>query len=281
MDVEPPTPREGQPRPGGPYEGVPGHLSAPLRHWLDGVFGYTPNYASEKGVETILAVAAAARVPLRPGAHGTQLHADITSFTNQSPDNLLDVLHYAIQTGNPPVEHLDRLLVYGGSVWTATYEGLQRRVDPTAQEAFEAASSPGDVVSEELRHAWGKAYGREPDASDAWDHAIKAVEGILIPIVVPTQAGAHIGHVIGELDHHGLHWDLLLRFNQTSPPINPPTSPVQAMVGMLRLLHPNPDRHVGRDRRVPTIEEAQAVVNLAVTIVQWARNDRDGQILKK
>lgn len=122
------------------------------------------------------------------------------------------------------------------------------------------------------------AYGRNANASDAWDHAIKAAEAVLIPIVVRNQAGAHMGHVIGQLDRQGEQWNTLLRFNQTTPPVNPPTTSVRALVGMLRLLYPNPDRHIGPDHRVPTTEEARAVVQLAVTIVQWAR---DGQILKK
>jgi hypothetical protein len=42
---------------------------------------------------------------------------------------------------------------------------------------------------------------------------------------------------------------------------------------MLRLIYPNPDRHLGPDHRVPTIEEARAGVHLAVTIVQWGRDD--------
>jgi hypothetical protein len=42
---------------------------------------------------------------------------------------------------------------------------------------------------------------------------------------------------------------------------------------MLRLLWPNPDRHGGTNSRQPSLDEAQAVVHLAVTIVQWARAD--------
>jgi hypothetical protein len=93
------------------------------------------------------------------------------------------------------------------------------RVDPAATAAFEMAASPEDTASDELAVAWTKAYGRDPDLSDAWDHAIKAVEAVLIPIVVPTQAGAHIGHVIGQLDRQGEQWNTLLRFNQTTPPV--------------------------------------------------------------
>jgi hypothetical protein len=164
------------------------------------------------------------------------------------------------------------MLDCGGSAWTATDSGLQRRVDPTARGAFDAASQPVDVASEELTHAWRRAYDREPDASDAWDHAIKAVEAILIPIVVPNQAKPTLGHVVNHLHSQGHLWQLsLLESNEDYS--------VEPLVAMLRLLWPNPDRHGSPEhRRPPTLVEARAVVHLAVTIVQWGR---DGQILKK
>jgi len=40
---------------------------------------------------------------------------------------------------------------------------------------------------------------------------------------------------------------------------------------MLRVMWPNPDRRGGRGSRQPSLAEAEAVVHLAVTLVQWAR----------
>ena len=91
-----------------------------------------------------------------------------------------------------PVER-DRTLARGGSIWRATAHGLERRVDPTVTAAFESATGTGDVASAELTEAWIRAYGRDPDPSDAWDHAIKAVEAILIPIVVSEAGQAAVG----------------------------------------------------------------------------------------
>jgi hypothetical protein len=91
-----------------------------------------------------------------------------------------------------PVER-DRTLARGGSIWQATAHGLERRVDPTVTAAFESATGTGDVASAELTEAWIRAYGRDPDPSDAWDHAIKAVEAILIPIVVSEAGQAAVG----------------------------------------------------------------------------------------
>jgi hypothetical protein len=45
------------------------------------------------------------------------------------------------------------------------------------------------------------------------------------------------------------------------------------------LIWPNPDRHGGSpDERVPTQQETEAVVQLAVLVVQWGRN---GILVKK
>ena len=164
-----------------------------------------------------------------------------------------------------PVER-DRTLARGGSIWWATAHGLERRVDPTVTAAFESATGTGDVASAELTEAWIRAYGRDPDPSDAWDHAIKAVEAILIPIVVSEQDKPQLGHVIGALDRRGHLWRLGLPGADAGQSVAP-------LVAMLRLMWPNPDRHGGspEHHRVPTIEETRSVVHLAVTIAQWGR----------
>lgn len=156
------------------------------------------------------------------------------------------------------------MLVYGGSAWMATKTGLQRRVNPTAQEAYHTASRPEDVVSKELRHAWSKAYGRGPDASDAWDHSIKAVEHVLKPVVCPNNAKATLGTIVGDLRSQPQLWKLEL------PGTNGDFS-ASRLVAMLELIWPNPDRHGGGTPTVVTLEQAQAVVHLAVTVVQWGR----------
>jgi hypothetical protein len=67
--------------------------------------------------------------------------------------------------------------------------------------AFDSATAEADPASAELNEARIRAYGRrDEDASDAWDHAIKAVEAILIPIVVPEISRRTLGRVIQQLD---------------------------------------------------------------------------------
>jgi len=107
--------------------------------------------------------------------------------------------------------HLDELLMLGGSVWRIgpNKDRLVRRVDPTATSAFVQASSPDDIASAELKEVWTAAYARNPDASDALGHAIKAVEAFLIPMVNPTNTKATLGTVIRTLNEPGLWWLVL------------------------------------------------------------------------
>jgi hypothetical protein len=249
--------------------------------WRAGSRGvYTINsrqFASDRDDIPLERLAAILRVDLSRSGHDPL--EGILNWSSDA-DYILNAIHYTLQLPtrkDKRWEDLESLLASGGSVWRATEKGLELRTDPTATTAFEVATEPKDIASEELSVAWRSAYGRNPDTSDAWDHAIKAVEALLIPIVVPHQAGAHMGHVIGQLDNQGEQWQTSLRFNQTIPPKNPPFTPLQALVGMLRLIYPNPDRHLGPDHRTPRLAEAQSVVQLAVTIVQWAR---DGQIVR-
>jgi hypothetical protein len=141
-----------------------------------------------------------------------------------------------------------------------------RRTDLNAIEQFELVTAPKDVATAELAESWSKIYGRNPDPSDAWDHAIKAVEAVLIPIATPMKDKPNLGGVADELKSAPQRWRLVLE----NASIIGGVSTVEAM---LRLMWPNPDRHQdGTAKRKPTQAEAEAVVHLAVTIVQWARS---------
>ena len=49
-----------------------------------------------------------------------------------------------------------------------------------------------------------EAYGRQQDASDAWDHAIKVVKAVLIDVVVPKKTNPNLDHVLlGHLQRQG------------------------------------------------------------------------------
>ena len=277
--------RDGRVKNEGPYEDVPEHLFEPLRHWVETSFTGEPGYMDATWGGPRLA--AAVRFPIRPRPGQPLTVQEVTQALVRAPVVMLDVvdavLHLYASFPNlgslspflddsflwsSRCRDLDELLKLAGSVWRVgpNRDCLVRSVDPTATAAFVHASSPSDVASDELKEAWSAAYGRNADPSDAWDHSIKAVEGILIPIVTPNKAKATLADVVGSLNSQGHLWKLEMHGHDGTQSVAP-------LASMLRLMWPNPDRHGSAGSRKPLLVEAQAVVHLAVTIVQWARSD--------
>jgi hypothetical protein len=266
------SPRQGRPAPEGPFEGVPHYLRPLLTGWVEQVFVIKDHaYYSETDQAGIDQLAAILQIELTSNIGRKKLE---TIFDWADDDErFLDVLHYTLQVPtqkDKQTERLEALLASGKSVWRATEKGLERRVDPIATAAFEQTVSPQDAASEELAEAWGKAYGRNPDASDAWDHSIKAVEAILRRIISPSNTQATLGTLIRDL-RNGAHKFKFVLTNDFGG--------VETLLAMMELMWPNPDRHGDlQQRHTPSLEEARAVVQLAVTIVQWAR---ERQIVKR
>jgi hypothetical protein len=263
-------PREGRPRLPTQHEGVPPHLRAQLITWLRETFRVSRTHGGNLGL--LRQVATYLQLDVNPTNPGLLWRAIDGWYAEEGDqERLLDVVNIVIQlTGE--WQEVAAYLELGESVHVATPQGIQRKVDPTSRAAIEAATQPEDEASDHLVEAWSNAYGRPSDASDAWDHAIKALEVVLIKTVVPKQDKPTLGHVVQHLRTQGHLWKLGL------PGPNDDYS-VEPLVAMLDLIWPNPDRHGNpQHRRRPAIDEARAVVQLAVAIVQWGR---DGQIVRK
>lgn len=173
------------------------------------------------------------------------------------------------------IEALETALSMCGSAWTVapSKDRLVERIDDTALEQARSATQVPDYATADLLEAWNRAFGRQPDASDAsdaWDHAIKAVEHIYSPLVLSGQAmndKSTLGKVIGELTLNRVGW-----IAEVSTAPNDPHSGVDVIRSMLQALWGNPDRHGGGSKwRQPQLPEAQALVPVAVTLVQWGR----------
>ncbi|MFE7719744.1 hypothetical protein ACFU44_11970 [Nocardia rhizosphaerihabitans] len=170
------------------------------------------------------------------------------------------------------VKQLDAVLRDGHSVWKvgSTGDALVRRQDPTAtaavRQAVESAGADNrNAVATHLQAAWNAAYGLRSDPSVAYREAILAVEAASIPVVVPHQVGATLGHVLGQLDRQGHLYRIGI--NDRSGV----SAPASAVVAMIRLLwEGHTDRHEGVTPAIPiTLEAAQMASTLAVTLVQW------------
>lgn len=263
----------------GPYAGVPAHMWAPIHKWLSSAFmtrvrRSNPLSRGSAYYETVVDrdfvthVATAVRIPITPDPRFlSELISDVIAACQQDADVALEVIDAVLMLSDGKGKaELQRILDGANSMWTVDADGtgIQERVDPTAVAAFQEAADPDDVASSELKQAWAKAYGRDQDPSDAWDHAIKAVEALVVPLVVPSQANPQFGHALGQLRSQGERWRFVL-------PGPDGAHDVGSLVSMLRLLWPNPDRHVSGAQRQPEVEEARAAVHLSILIVQWLR----------
>ncbi|GAT02636.1 hypothetical protein [Mycolicibacterium fortuitum] len=255
--------------PDGPYEGVPEHLKYPVIRWL------RQNLELDRytnGNEYVLReLAIRLRIPLPLNTELGEFGDSLLAAGGKDEGLLLDLVDAVLEIQGPGgnrYESLERILISGASTWRVgnDFRSLARLVTEETQATYEAATSVVDEATKELKEAWANAFGRNGDPSDAWDHAIKAVEDVLIPAMMPNNGNATLGSVIGELNgQNGQHWKLVL-------PGNNQDHDVAHLVSMLRLMWPNHDRHGGASpKRTPSEQEARAVVTLAATIVQWHR----------
>jgi hypothetical protein len=244
------------------YEGVPPHLSAPLGRWVSHSLAGMP-------AADIALFAAQRRIAIEPK---WTTHSQIVQEMEADLDLYLDCVDQLIYEQFGDAQSLHELLEAAGSAWTlnSEFDGLERRTDETARSAMEQAVSEGGAVGVELSEAWAKIFGRNPDPSDAWDHAIKAVEDLLIPVVIPGKSKPNLGGVAGELKANHSNWELGM-------PANGDLDAVQTVESLIRLLWPNPDRHGGSTKRPPTQQEAENAVHIAVLLVNLCR----GSLIKK
>lgn len=279
---QPPLPRlsvrRGLAQEDGPYEGVPDHLRSGLARWASECLGSEPvddlyddldvNDCSQRE-RRIAKILAKCRVSSSPGAQLPSIVDLIVHRGAPGPgadEHFLDVVDMHLQLCGGGADELADLLEHGGSVWTVAKSPLrlERRAPEQQSALYDSAATPADEAAKQLTQAWSKVYGRHPDPSDAWDHAIKAVEVLLKPVVSPNNNQARYGVMLSNLKAKPAKWTFVLPTGSKTP------TSVDVVIGMLGLLYPNPDRHPDGARN-PTQPEAEAVIGLAVLLVSWLR----------
>lgn len=263
-------------------EGVPDHLDAPLREWLVS--------ALEAGAAMGLTrkVALRLRLPIPDlaslGADDDTPLDDLywSMVVNLEGFDLLDAVDavLALQPVRRPmnsiafamtnfgfrVRDLEELLEHADSVYVVDRETLRLnvRVDPASADAYRlAVGSAKEDTARHLAAAWASAHSLRPDPDKAYDRAIKAVEAVACPLVVPKDPVPTLGKVLGVLRQSAGKWAYVLvdRDGHGSP------GPIIEM--MTRLWEGNRARHAGGPTsRAQTQAEAEAAVHIAVLLVQ-------------
>lgn len=247
------------------HEGVPAWIRSAIESWLFHQLHSYPETADRLF----------ARLQY-PATENSWFFGPDTSVLSQ--DDLLDwvdaVLHISCDRlgWKRDAERLEAVLREGRSAWRVSDDlsALERRQDATVtattQQAQQAARISGrQSAAEHLEKAWHHVYGLHPDPSRAYGEAILAVEATAVPIVIPNDVGAHLGHVYGQLKSQGHLYELAITEKAGK---RASVTVVTEMIGLL--WHGHTDRHEGNVPGIPiTNEAAQMAVHAAATLVQW------------
>lgn len=156
------------------------------------------------------------------------------------------------------------ILHSAGAGWTVGDRndrwGLIDALPVAVVDAARAVVSQAGKASQLLNAAWANAFGTDKRPSHAYFDAVRAVEVFSCPLISPRDHVATLGKDINVLGNKPEAWVFALSGDRS----------VERLIEALRLLwHSQTDRHGHKDYEDVGVDEAQAAVLLATTIVGW------------
>lgn len=261
------------------HDNVPQWMSASLWDWVkdelkrvarsNSRYGGTPTTSTHLRVDLLEAMCQTLRValPSMRGQTGESAVVTATNFLKATADALQVVDYLLAHKPDARADVLEALLVRSRSAWQvgtrAGLPGLTRRVPLGVQVASDDVMARSGQAGLKLARAWEVLYGIDPNPSEAYRLAIKAVEDAAIPVVSPTDRLATLGKVIKQLEDQS-GWSVPMQREHDSAPS------VDVVINMARMLwHGQHDRHGGQPSAPGdvSIEEATVAVSLAVSLV--------------
>ncbi len=253
-------------------EDVAAHLFRPLVKWCATAFSQDRWW---KGRETAKAIAEMC-LDLQLERSEFSFGNDINGLCKSHPDRLLDIVDWILHPQNrhgtaaegapgafaSACIDLEDILFRGGSAWQVAEPPNQliKRVPEELVSDFQKATIINDPVSEHLKGAWNAAWRHDdPSAVEAYDGAVKAVEAVLVPIVIPNDPTATLGKVLNAMRDKPGKWDTRFRGEET----------VEALTAMLDELWKTHGRHAGMATN--SLEQAQDAVTIAVATAALVR----------
>ena len=187
----------------------------------------------------------------------------------------LDVIDWLLGHGCGDAQSLEHILKSAGHVLRVSPDGsrLVERIEPTLWDEYEQVTQLDDQASQYMQEAWALAFGRDPNLSDAWGKAIKAIETLLKPIVSPKNNKATNGSMTSELRQSPDKWKCKLpdRDYKANGEINVKPG-IEVFIDALATIGYQPDRH-GSDQPQDVDEAtARSVLFLATPVVGWLRD---------
>ena len=187
----------------------------------------------------------------------------------------LDVIDWLLGHSCGDAQSLEHVLKAAGHVLRVSPDGrrLVERIEPTLWNEHEQVTQLDDQASQYMQEAWALAFGREPNLSDAWGRAIKAIETLLKPIVSPKNDKATIGSMVSALRQSPDKWKCKLPDREYKANGKTRVKPgIEVFIDALATIGYQPDRH-GSDQPQDVDEAtARSVLFLATTVVGWLRD---------
>lgn len=267
-------------------EGVPAHLAPSLRLAVARLL-----VNRSELVETVQRMLRLALPQRMRGETNVQV---LLRFADEQPIRYLDVaeclLHslrqqWLVNRGNYHPTHdlndeaqqainyvieLKRALDEAASTYTLHVEDdepwrLVRRVDPTATAALHDAVQQGKHSSARLAGAWAATFQREANLALAYRDVVLAVESAACPVLIPNDTAPTLGKAIAHLGRTLERWSVAGLDDKSQ-------KSAVTLHGMLQTVWQNQGRHAEQGGTAPApVEqaEAEAVLFLAITLVQW------------
>lgn len=271
------------------WEGVPDWLLDPLLDWLEENVGTWQ--VKQLMIQLRLALPEEVRPDHSRGRETKRALRNALAERSKKSENgrwdILDAIDYICRSnpdlglpgaiipitnepvaGSEPLTLLNGMLTRGGSAYRVRGGRLERRVDNSALAAFErAAGTASDDASMFLQRAWSSTYGRKPDPTRGYADAVRAVEAVACPLVLPNDPKPTLGKVISHLRQGASGWTLVLPGEGDAAGVEPLRLMLQLLWTAQRSRHAG-----GPDTREQLLTETEVAVSLAVTIVQWFAN---------
>jgi hypothetical protein len=204
-----------------PAEGLPPWLRDLVLDWIRASFTNFYDYEVYVEEAPLRALQLAFRLesPLSGGSSTNQLN-DLISRGGGDQEFALDVVDWMLH--HPDyfaadhyletwTENLNGLLRQGGSAWEVlpliegnSFQLGRRTVGPVAEVLQETAIT--SRAHHHLSVAWSKLTGRGPDPSGAYREAVRAVEAIAKPIILPGNDRATMGQMTAAIREKPEKW---------------------------------------------------------------------------
>lgn len=270
-------------------EGVPAGLGQPLIAWVRQFF-HKPDNPMVPELGRLHRVAVSIGID-----YGIDPWKDLRTRMATDPDLLIAVTDWClcqVDPGSERVRLLEELLRDARSIWRVGHTSgvqlptalsdmpteflgddgktrvkmpsevghfeLQRRIDPTVEEAVRSAAPAGSPAAYHLAQAWHQTYSRTPNWTSAYSETMYALESATRAIVLPKDDKATLGKVIGEMKANRTAW------------VTPLREPgVDAVIAIMEALWTQNERH-GRSERPIVVgqAEAESALQMAASLVR-------------